>query len=152
DRLGTGVSGQLSAVLVMAFGAAAFTQTMGIEAVLGAFVVGILARQSRRFRNETAHSLELVTVGFAAPSFFASAGLKVDVIRLFDQEVLTTGLLVLAIACVGKFVGCYLGSWALGLLGWRAEPLGATRHGLGHERPRCDGDHRCDRRARARCA
>lgn len=131
DRLGTGVSGQLSAVLVMAFGAAAFTQTMGIEAVLGAFVVGILARQSRRFRNETAHSLELVTVGFAAPIFFASAGLKVDVIRLFDQEVLTTGLLVLAIACVGKFVGCYLGSWAGGLSHWERLAMGSGMNARG---------------------
>jgi len=131
DRLGTGVSGQLSAVLVMAFGAAAFTQTMGIEAVLGAFVVGILARQSRRFRNETAHSLELVTVGFAALIFFASAGLKVDVIRLFDQDVLLTWLLVLAMACVGKFVGCYIGSWAGGLSHWERFAMGSGMNARG---------------------
>lgn len=131
DRLGTGVSGQLSAVLVMAFGAAAFTQTMGIEAVLGAFVVGILARQARRFSNETAHSLEMVTVSFAAPIFFASAGLKVDVIRLLDADVMLTGLLVLTIACVGKFVGCYLGSWAGGLSHWERLAMGSGMNARG---------------------
>lgn len=131
DRLGTGVSGQLSAVLVMAFGAAAFTQTMGIEAVLGAFVVGILARQARRFSNETAHSLEMVTVSFAAPIFFASAGLKVDVIRLLDTEVMLTGGLVLGIACLGKFVGCYLGSWVGGLSHWERLAMGSGMNARG---------------------
>ncbi len=131
DRLGTGVSGQLSAVLVMAFGAAAFTQTMGIEAVLGAFVVGILARQARRFSSETAHSLEMVTVSFAAPIFFASAGLKVDVIRLLDQETFLTGMLVLGIACVGKFTGCYLGAWVGGLGHWERLAVGSGMNARG---------------------
>jgi Kef-type K+ transport system membrane component KefB len=131
DRLGTGVSGQLSAVLVMAFGAAAFTQTMGIEAVLGAFVVGILARQARRFSSETAHSLEMVTVSFAAPIFFASAGLKVDVISLLNQETFLTGLLVLGIACIGKFTGCYLGAWVGGLSHWERLAVGSGMNARG---------------------
>lgn len=131
DRLGTGVSGQLSAVLVMAFGAAAFTQTMGIEAVLGAFVVGILARQSRRFSNETAHSLEMVTVSFAAPIFFASAGLKVDVIRLLEPQVILTGVVVLGIACIGKIVGCYLGAWAGGSSHWERLAIGSGMNARG---------------------
>jgi Kef-type K+ transport system membrane component KefB len=131
DRLGTGVAGQLSAVLVLAFGAAAFTQTMGIEAVLGAFVVGILARQARRFHNETAHSLEMITVSFAAPVFFASAGLKVDVIGLLNADVLITGLIVLAIACIGKFVGCYLGAWVGGLSHWERLAMGSGMNARG---------------------
>lgn len=131
DRLGTGVSGQLSAVLVMAFGAAAFTQTMGIEAVLGAFVVGVLAGQARRFKSETAHSLEMVTVSFAAPIFFASAGLKVDVISLLNQDTFVTGLMVLAIACIGKFTGCYIGAWVGGLGHWERLAVGSGMNARG---------------------
>lgn len=131
DRLGTGASGQLTAVLVIAFGAAAFTQEMGIEAVLGAFVVGILARQASRFRSDVAHTLELVTTGFLAPIFFASAGLKVDLVRLFDQEVMIMGGIVLLIACLGKFVGCYIGSWAGGLSHWERLAMGSGMNARG---------------------
>lgn len=131
DKLGTGPAGQLSLVLVLAFGAAAFTQEMGIEAVLGAFVIGILVGQAKRFNAEVAHTLELVTAGFLAPIFFASAGLKVDLVRLLDPEVLTIGGVVLAVACFGKFAGCYLGSWLGGLSHWERLAMGSAMNARG---------------------
>ncbi|MBI4822490.1 MAG: cation:proton antiporter [Deltaproteobacteria bacterium] len=131
DRLGTGVAGQFSVVLVLAFGAAAFTQEMGIEAVLGAFVVGILVGQAKRFKAEVSHTLELVTAGFLAPIFFASAGLKVDLVRLLDPEIMVVGSIVLFIACLGKMVGCYLGAWAGGLSHWERLALGSGMNARG---------------------
>ena len=53
-----GAGAQMSAVLVLALGTAAITHQMGIEAVLGAFAVGILVGQAPRFRREVAHTLE----------------------------------------------------------------------------------------------
>ncbi|HEU4538389.1 MAG TPA: ABC transporter permease subunit, partial [Polyangiaceae bacterium] len=55
--------------LALALGAAALTHQMGIEAVLGAFTIGILVGQAPRFRHEVAHTLELVTAAFLAPIF-----------------------------------------------------------------------------------
>lgn len=130
EAVGTATA-QLSTVLVLALAAAAFTQAMNIEAVLGAFVVGILAGQARRFRSEVGHALEAVTTGFLAPIFFASAGLKVDLVRLFDADVLVVAAVVLAIACVGKFAGCYVGAWAGGLPRWERLAVGSGMNARG---------------------
>jgi Kef-type K+ transport system membrane component KefB len=131
DKAGTGVVGQFSLILVLAFGFAAFTQEMGIEAVLGAFVLGILAGQAKRFRSEVGHTLETFTAGFVAPIFFASAGLKVDLVRLLDPEVLAVGGIVLAIACIGKFAGCYVGAWLGGLSHWERLAIGSGMNARG---------------------
>jgi Kef-type K+ transport system membrane component KefB/nucleotide-binding universal stress UspA family protein len=131
DRTAGGATSQFSAIVAISFAAAAFTQQMGIEAVLGAFVMGILAGQARRFRAEVGHALELVTAGFLAPIFFASAGLKVDLIRMLNVEVLTVGGIVLAVACFGKFAGCYLGAWVGGLSHWERLAMGSGMNARG---------------------
>lgn len=131
DAVFGGTNAQMSLVLVLAMGTAALTHVLGIEAVLGAFVVGILIVQAPRFRHEVAHSLELVTTAFLAPIFFASAGVKVDLLRLADPEVLAVGGVVLAIACLGKFVGAYLGSWAAGVSHWERLAMGSGMNARG---------------------
>jgi Kef-type K+ transport system membrane component KefB/nucleotide-binding universal stress UspA family protein len=131
DKLFGGAGSQLSAVLVLALGTAALTHFLGIEAILGAFAVGILCGQAPRFRKEVAHTLELVTASFLAPIFFASAGVKVDLERLADPEVLMVGGIVLGIACIGKFLGAYLGSWASGLSHWERLAMGSGMNARG---------------------
>ena len=134
DTVFGGANAQLSIVLVLAMGAATLTHVMGIEAVLGAFVLGILVAQAPRFRQEVGHALELVTTAFLAPIFFASAGVKVDLLRMADPDVLEVGVWVLAIACMGKFVGAYIGSWVAGVSHWERLAMGAgmnARGGMG---------------------
>ena len=130
DNIG-GATANLSIVLVMAFAAAALTHKLGIEAALGAFVLGILAGQSRRFSREAGHTLEVITAGFLAPIFFAAAGLKVDVLKLLSPETAIIGLLVLAVACIGKFVGAYIGSRVGGLSHWEGLAMGSGMNARG---------------------
>jgi Kef-type K+ transport system membrane component KefB/nucleotide-binding universal stress UspA family protein len=131
DTLFGGNNAQLSIILVLALGGAALTHQMGIEAVLGAFVVGILVVSAPRYRRESGHGLEMITNSFLAPIFFASAGVKVNLLRLADPEVLVVGLIVLAIACLGKFVGAYLGAWAAGVTHWERLALGSGMNARG---------------------
>lgn len=126
-----GATASLSIVLVLALFAAALTHALGIEAALGAFVFGILAGQSRRFSREAGHTLEMITAGFLAPIFFAAAGLKVNLLQLLVPQTLVVGLLVLAVACVGKFVGAYLGAKVGGLSHWESLALGAGMNARG---------------------
>jgi Kef-type K+ transport system membrane component KefB/nucleotide-binding universal stress UspA family protein len=130
DTVG-GATASLSAVLVLSLAAAALTHSLGIEAALGAFVVGILAGQSRRFSREAGHTLETVTAGFLAPIFFAAAGLKVNLLQLLVPETFFMGLIVLAVACLGKFVGAYLGSRASGLSHWEGLAMGSGMNARG---------------------
>ncbi|OUL33576.1 cation:proton antiporter [Nostoc sp. 106C] len=130
DYIG-GPTASLSALLVLALSAAAFTHTLGIEAALGAFVTGILAGQSPRFSREAGLTLELITAGFLAPIFFATAGLKVDLLQLLSPQTFVVGLIVLAIACFGKFTGAYLGSRVGGLSHWEAIAMGSGMNARG---------------------
>lgn len=131
DRAFGGDNAQLSVVLVIALGVAALTHQLGIEAVLGAFVIGILVVQAPRYRHAVGHGLEMITNALLAPIFFASAGLKVNLVRLADPEVLMVGGVVLAIACLGKFVGAYLGAWAAGVSHWERLALGSGMNARG---------------------
>lgn len=126
-----GATASISALLVLAFGAAALTHFLGIEAALGAFVTGILAGRSPRFSREARVTLEQITAGFLAPIFFATAGLKVNLIQLLTPQVLVTGLIVLGIACFGKFTGAYIGSRVGGLRHWEGIALGAGMNARG---------------------
>ncbi len=130
DYIG-GATASLSALLVLALGAAAFTHTLGIEAALGAFVTGILAGHSPRFSREAGLTLELITSGFLAPIFFAAAGLKVDLLKMLAPETLVIGLIVLAIACFGKFTGAYIGSRIGGLRHWEGIAMGSGMNARG---------------------
>jgi Kef-type K+ transport system membrane component KefB/nucleotide-binding universal stress UspA family protein len=130
DRVG-GPTASLSAVLVIGLAASALTHSLGIEAALGAFVTGILAGQAPRFSREAGRTLELITVSFLAPIFFAAAGLKVDLLQLLTPRIFFVGLIVLAIACIGKFTGAYIGSRLSGLSHWEGLALGSGMNARG---------------------
>jgi Kef-type K+ transport system membrane component KefB/nucleotide-binding universal stress UspA family protein len=130
DQIG-GASAQLTTVLILAFAAAALTHQLGIEAALGAFTVGILAGQAPRFSREAGHTLETITSAFLAPIFFAAAGLKVNLPALLEPTTFVIGLLVLAIACFGKFVGVYVGARVGGLGHWEGLALGSGMNARG---------------------
>ncbi|WP_138505439.1 cation:proton antiporter [Nostoc sp. PA-18-2419] len=126
-----GVAASMSVVLILSLSAAALTHALGLEAALGAFVLGILAGQSRRFSNEAGHMLEVFTASFLAPIFFAAAGLKVNLLALLVPQTLIFGLIVLAVACIGKFTGAYIGSRVGGLSHWEALAMGSGMNARG---------------------
>ncbi len=130
DRVG-GPTASLSAVLVIGLAASALTHSLGIEAALGAFVTGILAGQAPRFSREAGRTLELITLSFLAPIFFAAAGLKVNLLQLMTPKIFFVGMVVLVIACVGKFTGAYLGSRISGLSHWEGLALGSGMNARG---------------------
>lgn len=126
-----GPAPQLSVIMVMALGSACLTHILGIEAVLGAFVVGIVAARASRLQFQVTHTLELITGSLLAPIFFATAGLKVNLWGLFSPSVALMGLVALAVACFGKFVGCYLGGMVAGLPHWERLAMGSGMNARG---------------------
>ncbi len=76
-------------------------------------------------------AIEVITAGFLAPIFFASAGLKVDLLKLFEPQTLLFGSIILAIACIGKFIGAYAGSRIAGLSHWEGLAMGSGMNARG---------------------
>lgn len=103
----------LTAVLVFAIAGGVSTHALGLEAVFGAFIAGMVLGRSRFHDTETIAPLDAVTRALFAPLFFATAGLRTDLGLLAEPEVLFWSAVVLAVATASKFGGGYLGAlWA----------------------------------------
>jgi Kef-type K+ transport system membrane component KefB/nucleotide-binding universal stress UspA family protein len=98
--------GKFSAMIIIAVACAVITQAIGLHAVFGAFVAGLMIRSSTRVREADLDELKAIGLGVMAPIFFAYSGLKADPATLVHPAV---PLIVLAIACLGKLLGCGLG-------------------------------------------
>lgn len=104
----------LSLVIILTFLWGAITQLLNLEAILGAFVMGILFGMMPRLPEEVINKLESIALGIFAPVFFAVAGLKVNILNLFDPTLLLITLIVIAIATLGKVAGTYTGARFIG--------------------------------------
>ena len=99
----------LTVVLTTALGFGLITQWLHVEAVLGAFVAGVVLARSRFADHHLIRPLETMTAAIFAPAFFATAGLRVDLGLLWDIETLAWAAIVLAAASASKFFGSLAG-------------------------------------------
>jgi Kef-type K+ transport system membrane component KefB/nucleotide-binding universal stress UspA family protein len=116
-RAAGGYASALTATLLIAFGFGAITQALGVEAVLGALVAGVILGRSRYQRHDVRRSVETLSHAVFAPVFFATAGLYVDLFTLTDPIVLGWAVAVLAVGSLSKLVGSFLGGRVSGLSG-----------------------------------
>jgi Kef-type K+ transport system membrane component KefB/nucleotide-binding universal stress UspA family protein len=114
-----------SLVVVLMFGWGAFSQALHLEAVIGAFVVGILLGQIRNVPNDAIHKLEGVGLSIFAPIFFAVAGLRINLLHLLKPHLMGVALLTILVASVTKIGGAYLGARLVGRRNhWTALSIG----------------------------
>lgn len=122
----------LSLVIALTFAWGALTHSMHLEAVLGAFVMGILLGQQRRLPGEVIERIEGFTLSILAPIFFAVAGLKVNILKLASPQLLGVAFVVIFIAIAGKVIGCYLGARWIGKCDhWTSLSFGAGLNARG---------------------
>ncbi|KAM0041403.1 putative cation/H+ exchanger, sodium/solute symporter superfamily [Helianthus debilis subsp. tardiflorus] len=95
------VCGTLGVVLAAGF----VTDAIGIHALFGAFVVGVLIPKEGAFAGALVEKVEDLVSGLFLPLYFVSSGLKTNVASIKGAE--SWGLLVLVIcaACFGKIAG-----------------------------------------------
>ncbi|HCW07191.1 MAG TPA: cation/H(+) antiporter [Cytophagales bacterium] len=107
--------GVLSVSLALCFMAAAFTESIGIHAIFGAFIVGVALGDSEHFSERAKEIVHQFINNIFAPLFFVSIGLHVNFIDNFDLQLT---LIIVFIAFAGKILGCGIGS-RLGGYTWR---------------------------------
>ena len=127
DTIGAAVT--VAVVTMLGFGVV--TERLGVEAVLGAFVAGVVLHRSRFVDERLEHYLERLTSSFFAPVFFATAGLQVNLLLLEDSTILTWTVVVVAVAIVAKFAGAYGGARLAGRSRRGALALGAGLNARG---------------------
>jgi Kef-type K+ transport system membrane component KefB len=82
------------------------TQSLGIHAILGFFLAGIMVGNSKEITQHTKEDLSQMIHGIFVPIFFASIGLKIDFLSNLDIFAVST---FTAVAIGGKFIGAWIG-------------------------------------------
>ena len=121
------------AIVVVGFLVAAFiTDHIGIHAIFGAFVFGVVMPRetSHALFAEILDKLEQVSVLLLLPVFFISTGFNVDVSGLGSQGLGELGA-VLAVACIGKFFGATAAARVMGYRARKASAVGVLMNTRG---------------------
>ncbi len=113
--------------MIVMLGLAALAASIGLAAIIGAFLAGMVVGESSEKR---ALEVELAPVAaFFTPFFFGSIGAQVDLVGLADPSVVLMLGVTTVLAVATKFVGAFVGAWRLGraraaLIGWGMVPRG----------------------------
>lgn len=96
----------LTLTLAIALLAACLAENVGIAAITGAYLFGLLLSQFTH-KEYLERNVKAIASGFLSPVFFASVGLEAK-LSGFDPEVVWITLVMFAVAVIGKIVGCGL--------------------------------------------
>ncbi|KAF9951451.1 K(+)/H(+) antiporter, partial [Modicella reniformis] len=98
--------GMMAFTMVMVLISAFITDIIGVHAIFGSFLVGLIIPNDTGFAHGVSKRIEdLITVVFL-PIYFALSGLKTQIALLDNGETWGLVLLVTFVACFGKIVGC----------------------------------------------
>ncbi|KAG0149078.1 hypothetical protein CROQUDRAFT_669548 [Cronartium quercuum f. sp. fusiforme G11] len=95
-------------VLLMTFGSAWFTQVIGVHAIFGGFLIGVIMPHDGGFANILASKIEDLVTVFFLPLYFTLSGLSTDLGKLNDSTIWGWTICVLISAEVSKFMPCFL--------------------------------------------
>jgi Kef-type K+ transport system membrane component KefB len=97
---------------ILMFAGALLAQFVGLAAIIGAFVIGLIIAETP-VREEVEHGFRSL-LGIFAPFFFAVTGANIDMSALLDPELLVLVLVLAVMGILTKLVGGIAGSWKLG--------------------------------------
>ena len=95
-------------VLLMLLGSALLTERIGIHALFGAFLAGVIVPPDETLRRQLRERLESISSVFLLPLFFAFTGLRTQIGLLDDAASWIVCIGIVAIAVTGKLVGSML--------------------------------------------
>jgi Kef-type K+ transport system membrane component KefB len=119
-------------VLALILGLAAATDRIGVHAIFGGFLAGLVLPKESLPVTAVAQQIGGLNRTLLVPVFFASIGLQTDVTAAVSQpQVLAAGGLLLAVAVIGKLAGAVPVARAGGLPARSAAGLGVLMNARG---------------------
>lgn len=94
------------------------TEVIGIHALFGAFLAGVIMPSNMNFRTIFIEKIEDVSVLLLLPLFFVFTGLRTQIGLLNDWHLWSIAILIIAVATTGKFLGSALAAKFVGQ-NWR---------------------------------
>jgi Kef-type K+ transport system membrane component KefB len=99
---------KLVLAIVLCLIMAAFAEFIGLAAIIGAFLAGMLLAD-HAWEWELEHKVESITTLFIS-FFFLNVGLQVDLNALTEGSILFLAAVTLVLALITKYVGCGFGA------------------------------------------
>jgi Kef-type K+ transport system membrane component KefB len=81
------------------------TEVIGIHALFGAFMAGVIIPANQSFRRVLAEKIEDFSLVFLLPLFFVFTGLRTQIGSLNNPNLWVVCIIIIAIAIIGKFLG-----------------------------------------------
>jgi Kef-type K+ transport system membrane component KefB len=107
--------GLAAAVLIFVFASALFTEIIGIHALFGAFLAGVIMPSHAALRTFLTERLEIITSYFLLPLFFSFTGLRTQLGLLNHWSSWLMCAAVIAVAIAGKLGGSALAAYWAGM-------------------------------------
>jgi Kef-type K+ transport system membrane component KefB len=117
EKRGAGID-FLSVLVLFIFASSWTTEKLGVHALFGAFMAGLVMPKNERLLTDVVERIESLSLALLLPLFFALTGLRTRIDLLSGKSALGYGLAILAIAVVGKLAGAALAAKVTGLQ-WR---------------------------------
>ena len=102
----------LTIVLALCLGLAFLSTQFGLAAIIGAFLAGMIASETRQ--RETLEHQTQPLLALMTPFFFVVTGSKVELAQLANADALLALAVITGIAIVSKLAGGFLGALSLG--------------------------------------
>ncbi|PPL02915.1 cation:proton antiporter [Parapedobacter indicus] len=107
------------------------TEVIGIHALFGAFMAGVIMPANINFRNIFTEKVEDVALVLLLPLFFVFTGLRTQIGLLNEPGLWQLCLIVVAVAVTGKFVGSALSARFVGRSWYESLTIGALMNTRG---------------------
>jgi K+:H+ antiporter len=92
-------------VLIFAFASALVTEVIGVHAIFGAFLAGVVVSANPVLPPVVVDRVKPIATAVLVPLFFASAGLRTQLSLFGDLHGWTVCLVIIVVAVAGKFGG-----------------------------------------------
>jgi len=124
-------TGLMAGVLVFAFASALFTETIGIHALFGAFLAGVVLPPQETLGAPIKERLETFSTVFLLPLFFAFTGLRTQIGLLNDWQSWLLCACIVIVAIAGKLGGTSLAARSTGMSWHDSLSIGALMNTRG---------------------
>ncbi|MGL4227335.1 MAG: cation:proton antiporter [Tannerellaceae bacterium] len=106
--------GMVASIFMVLIISAYFTEILGLHALFGAFIAGVVMPSNVEFRKIMTEKVEDVSLSLLLPLFFVSTGLRTDLGLLNEPSLIGMCLLVIFVAIIGKFGGAAISARVVG--------------------------------------
>src|SRR5450432_956121 len=130
EKRGAGVE-FLSFLVLFIFAASWTTEKLGVHALFGAFMAGLVMPKNERLLTDVMERIESLSLALLLPLFFALTGLRTRIDLLTGRSTIGYGLAILAVAVVGKLAGATLAAKVIGVTWKNSFALGVLMNTRG---------------------